>query len=259
MPDRGPLTPAGAGGGGVPKGAAAELEKAPRAIGRMFDAIAPSYDLLNHMLSMAIDVRWRKRAIRSLSLRKEDMVLDIASGTGDMALLAHAASGCAVLGLDLSGNMLREAVRKCGPTYMAVQGDALRMPFPDAAFGKAMTAFGIRNMADIPAFLREVRRVLRPHGTLVVLEFSLPPYPLVRQAYLLYLTRVLPFVGGLRSGNRAAYQYLSDSIQRFPSPRSMLALFTEAGLEVAEMASLTLGIAHLYVLRSPGAGPDGGA
>jgi len=254
MPDRGPLTPAG--DAGAPKGAAAELEKAPRAIGRMFDAIAPGYDLLNRILSMAIDVRWRRRALLPLSLRKEDRVLDIASGTGDMALLAHAASGCAVVGLDLSGNMLREAVRKCDRSYSAVQGDALRMPFPDAAFGKAMTAFGIRNMADIPAFLREARRVLRPNGTLAILEFSLPPYPLVRQAYLLYLTKVLPFIGGLRSGNRAAYQYLSDSIQRFPSPRSMLALFTEAGLEVTEVEPLTLGIAHLYVLRSPaGAGP----
>jgi len=257
MPDRGPLTPPG--DASAPKGAAEELEKAPRAIGRMFDAIAPSYDLLNRMLSMAIDVRWRKRALHALSLQEDDRVLDIASGTGDMALLAHAASGCAVVGLDLSGNMLREAVRKCARSYAAVQGDALRMPFPDAAFDKAMTAFGIRNMADIPAFLREARRVLRPNGTLAVLEFSLPPYPLVRQAYLLYLTRVLPFVGGLRSGNRAAYQYLSDSIQRFPSPRSMLALFTEAGYEVAEMTSLTLGIAHLYVLRSPGAVPEGQA
>lgn len=228
----------------------AELEKAPRNIGRMFDDIAPSYDLLNHLLSMSIDVGWRKRALMDLDLGLDDLVLDIASGTGDMALLANATCGCSVVGLDLSGNMLREAVRKCpDDRYSAVQGDALHMPFPDGAFDKAMVSFGIRNMSDMPAFLREVHRVLRPDGLLAILEFSLPEYPLVRQVYLAYLTKVLPFVGGLRSGNRSAYAYLSSSIQRFPSPDSMVKMFAEAGLRTEEVLPMTLGVAHLYILR----------
>ena len=228
----------------------AELEKAPRTIGRMFDDIAPSYDLLNHLLSMSIDVGWRKRALKGLELSTGDRVLDIASGTGDMALLAHDTYGVSVIGLDLSANMLRGAVHKCeGEFYSAIQGDALHMPFPDDAFDKAMVSFGIRNMSDIPSFLREVHRVLRPNGTLAILEFSLPAYPLVRQTYLAYLTKVLPFVGGLQSGNRSAYRYLSDSILRFPSPSSLREIFEGAGFTVAECHPFTLGVAHLHLLR----------
>lgn len=228
----------------------AELEKAPRTIGRMFDDIAPSYDLLNHLLSMSIDVGWRKRVLKGLDLRSEDRVLDIASGTGDMALLAHSMYGCSVVGLDLSGNMLQGAAGKCqGGFYSAIQGDALHMPFPNNAFDKAMVSFGIRNMSDIPSFLSEAHRVLRPGGTLAILEFSLPSYPLVREAYLMYLTRVLPFIGGLQSGNRSAYRYLSDSILRFPSPASLRGMFEGAGFAVMECHPFTMGVAHLHLLR----------
>lgn len=227
----------------------ASLEKEPRAIGRMFDDIAPSYDLLNHMLSMSVDVGWRRKALKGLDLRTSDVVLDIASGTGDMALMAHSAYGASVVGLDLSHNMLREAVGKCPGTYSAIQGDALRMPFPDASFDKAMVSFGIRNMIDIPAFLAEAHRVLRKDGSLAILEFSLPTYPLVRQVYLAYLTRILPFIGGLQSGNRSAYQYLSDSIRRFPSPASLIKMFEKAGFRAEQVLPLTLGVAHIYVLR----------
>lgn len=232
---------------------AAELEKGATTIGRMFDDIAPSYDLLNHMLSMTIDVGWRKRTLKGLELSSEDQVLDIASGTGDMALRANSLYGCSVVGLDLSQNMLGTAVRKCDRTgtafYSAIKGNALHMPFPDVSFDKAMVSFGIRNMTDIPAFLREVKRVLRPGGSLAILEFSLPPYPLVRQLYLAYLTKVLPFIGGLQSGNRSAYQYLSESICRFPSPQSITALFDEQGLKLVESVPLTMGISHLFIVQ----------
>jgi demethylmenaquinone methyltransferase/2-methoxy-6-polyprenyl-1,4-benzoquinol methylase len=112
-----------------------------------------------------------------------------------------------------------------------------------------MVAFGVRNMADIPAFIREVGRVLKPQGRLAILEFSLPPYPVVREAYLVYLTRVLPFIGGLQSGNRSAYQYLSASIQRFPSPESLTSLIQDQGFQVRRSISLSMGICHLYVIE----------
>jgi demethylmenaquinone methyltransferase/2-methoxy-6-polyprenyl-1,4-benzoquinol methylase len=229
-----------------------ELEKAPRTIGQMFDDIAPSYDLLNHMLSLTIDVRWRKRALRGLQLCSKDVVLDVASGTGDMALLAISLHGCSVVGLDLSRNMLGNAARKCnrnGTFYSAIGGNALSMPFQDASFDKAMVSFGIRNMTDMPSFFREIGRVLRPGGSLAVLEFSLPTYPLVRQLYLVYLTKVLPFIGGLQSGNRSAYQYLSGSICQFPSPQSIATLVEQHGLELLESIPLTMGIAHLFIVR----------
>ena len=230
------------------------MDKSAGRIGRMFDDISPTYDLLNHMLSMSIDVKWRERMIAELDPRVKEVVLDIATGTGDMAVLARARTGCSVVGVDLSRNMLQVAVDKWGKrfegqTYPAIQGDALHLPLRDGSFDKAMVSFGIRNMTDIGGFLDEMRRVLRTEGKLAILEFSVPRYPLVRQAYLAYLTRILPFIGGLQSGNRAAYQYLSASIQRFPSPESMESLFNERGFTVERSLPQTLGICHLYVIR----------
>jgi len=231
-----------------------QMDKSAGRIGRMFDDISPTYDLLNHILSMSIDVGWRERMISELGPSEDETVLDIATGTGDMALLARTRSGCSVVGVDLSRNMLQVAVDKWGKrfegeTYRAVQGDALHLPLKDGSFDKAMVSFGIRKMTDIGGFLDEMRRVLRTEGKLAILEFSVPRYPLVRQAYLAYLTRILPFIGGLQSGNRAAYQYLSASIQRFPSPESMESLFDERGFKVERSLPQTLGICHLYVIR----------
>lgn len=230
------------------------MDKSARRIGGMFDDISPTYDLLNHMLSMSIDVKWRERMIAELGLSGGEEVLDIATGTGDMAVLARDRTGCSVVGVDLSRNMLGVAVEKWGKkfgngSYPAIQGDALHLPLRESSFDKAMVSFGIRNMTDIGGFLDEMHRVLRDHGRLAILEFSIPKYPLVRQAYLAYLTRVLPFIGGLQSGNRTAYQYLSDSIQRFPSPESMELLFKERGFEVERSLPQTLGICHLYLIR----------
>ncbi len=229
------------------------LDKSSRRIGRMFDDITPTYDLLNHILSMSIDLGWRERMIEELEVGEGDTVLDIATGTGDMAILARSRTDCSVVGVDLSRNMLGQATlkwaRRFGEGYQAMQGDALYLPLRDASFDKAMVAFGVRNMADIPAFIREVGRVLKPQGRLAILEFSLPPYPVVREAYLVYLTRVLPFIGGLQSGNRSAYQYLSASIQRFPSPESLTSLIQDQGFQVRRSISLSMGICHLYIIE----------
>lgn len=230
------------------------MDKSAGRIGRMFDDISPTYDLLNHMLSMSIDVRWRERMIDELNPSKEEVVLDIATGTGDMAVLARTRTGCSIVGVDLSRNMLEVAVEKWrkkfdNERYPTMQGDALHLPLKDGSFDKAMVSFGIRNMTDIGGFLDEMRRVLRSRGRLAILEFSVPRYPLVRQVYLAYLTRMLPFIGGLQSGNRTAYQYLSASIQRFPSPESMERLFQERGYKVERSLPQTMGICHLYVIQ----------
>lgn len=228
------------------------MDKSSGRIGRLFDGITPTYDLLNHLLSLSVDVGWRERTLEELGVEGRDRLLDIATGTGDLAILARS-KGCPAVGVDLSRGMLKEAARKWerafGDRYPAVQGDALHMPFPDGSFDKAMVAFGIRNMPDLGAFLEEARRVLREEGRLAVLEFSVPAYPVVRQAYLLYLTRVLPFIGGLQSGDRDAYRYLSESIRAFPSPRSLELLFEQHRFRVVRSTALTLGICHLYVLE----------
>jgi demethylmenaquinone methyltransferase / 2-methoxy-6-polyprenyl-1,4-benzoquinol methylase len=234
-----------------------ELEKDPSTIGKMFDKISPTYDLLNHMLSMFIDVGWRKQALRELTIQKGEIVLDIASGTGDMAIHARSLYDCQIVGIDISSNMLGTAVEKWGKRFnnhefSAFVGDALSMPFKDRSFDKAMVAFGIRNMFDIPTFLDEIHRTLKPGGKLAILEFSVPEYPVIRQLYLAYLTKVLPFIGGLQSGDSDAYQYLAESIRRFPSPGSMEKMFEGHGFQLSSSIVQTMCISHLYVLQKQG-------
>lgn len=228
------------------------IDKDPQHIGKLFDDITPTYDFLNHILSMSVDVRWRALALEELAIGRDDAVLDIATGTGDLALLARSTMGCPVIGVDLSRNMLLEAVKKWDAafddTITAVQGDALNMPFADETFDRAMVGFGIRNMTDIGAFLEEAHRILRPRGRLAILEFSIPRYPVVKQAYLAYLTKILPFIGGLQSGNRAAYGYLSESIRQFPSPESIEKLFEAHRFKIVRSIPLTMGICHLFVV-----------
>lgn len=233
-----------------------ELDKDQRRIGRMFDDISPTYDRLNHALSMSIDVGWRRRTLKELDLRESDTVLDIATGTGDLAITARRSSGCMVVGLDLSRGMMSEAMDKWektfGDRYQVVQGDALMMPLIDGWADRAMVAFGIRNMPDIGAFLDETRRVLRSGGRLAVLELSVPRNRLFRPVYLFYLSRVLPTIGGWRSGEKEAYRYLSESIQNLPGPPALEALYKMHGFRVLRSIPLTMGICHLYILEKSG-------
>lgn len=235
-----------------------DLDKDQRRIGRLFDDISPTYDQLNHMLSMRADVGWRKRTLEELALRDDDIVLDIATGTGDLAIAAHRAYGCTVIGLDLSRGMMSEALAKWesafGWRYQAVQGDALRMPFIDGSIDRAMVAFGIRNMPNIGTFLDETRRVLKDKGRLAVLELSVPQNTIFRPVYLFYLTRVLPAIGGWRSGKKDAYRYLSDSVQNLPPPHALEAMYEMHGFRVLRSIPLTMGICHLYVLEKGGEG-----
>jgi demethylmenaquinone methyltransferase/2-methoxy-6-polyprenyl-1,4-benzoquinol methylase len=217
----------------------------------MFDRIAPRYDLLNRLLSAGTDVRWRRQCVDRLALLPGSRVLDLCTGTADLLLewLGRDARNAGT-GVDLSSAMLVRGLAKlrrqrpAQPALLAA-GDAERLPLGEGKFDGAMVAFGIRNVGDAPAALREARRVLRPGGCLVVLEFSMPR-GLLGMGYRLYFGRVLPLIGGLISGDRGAYAYLPASVARFAQPEEFGRLLSDAGFDHVSWTPLTAGIAHLY-------------
>ena len=203
--------------GTTPQGTRTE-EEASRWVRQMFGAIAPRYDLLNHLLSFNIDQRWRRRTVAVLQpilARPDARVLDLCCGTGDLTLELARAAQARVWGSDFCHPMLVRAGEKGVPRLF--EGDALRLPLPDNSFDLVTAAFGFRNLANYRDGLTELHRILRPGGTLAILEFSTPPNPLVRTGYAFYSRYILPFLGGLLSGSRSAYQYLPESVRKFPS------------------------------------------
>jgi demethylmenaquinone methyltransferase/2-methoxy-6-polyprenyl-1,4-benzoquinol methylase len=229
------------------------MDKRPSIIGRMFDRIAPTYDRLNTILSFSIDKAWRRAAIKLLEIRAGDTVLDIATGTGDLALVAVEHGGM-VVGIDLSRQMLLRAaskarVHRLGIQYTVVQGDALSMPFSDETFSSAMVAFGIRNIENLEVFLDEVHRILNPHGRFSILEFSIPESLPFRLLYKVYLTYILPVIGGLISGDYEAYRYLRDSVMRFPSPKALERIIGDRNFRVVQSKPILGGISHLYLVE----------
>jgi demethylmenaquinone methyltransferase/2-methoxy-6-polyprenyl-1,4-benzoquinol methylase len=217
----------------------------------MFSGIAGRYDLLNHLLSGNVDKRWRRVAVRALesSLVEGARVLDVACGTGDLSLVLAEAGAVRVVGLDFCRPMLEIALRKAEADSRLipfVEGDALRLPFADETFDAATIAFGLRNLAGVADGLRELRRILRPGGRLAVLEFSSPVVPGFRALFRFYFTRVLPRVGGLLSGSRGAYEYLPDSVLKFPDQKRLAELMREEGFEGVEYRNLTGGVAALH-------------
>lgn len=230
-----------------------KLNKDPEAIGQLFDNIAPTYDDLNHTLSMNIDKRWRREGLKKMDIRSDDMILDIATGTGDLALQALGSYGGNVVGIDLARKMLlvarAKATQRSIDGLQLVQGDGLSMPFPDDAFDKAMIGYGIRNVVDIEAFLEEVHRVLRPGGWFCILELSIPRNRLVRWGYMLYLKRILPRIGGFRSGDMEAYEYLRDSVLDFPLPERLISIMEGMGFRTIEDKAQMFNISHLYLME----------
>ena len=217
----------------------------------MFAGIAGRYDLLNHLLSGNVDKRWRRQVARSLqsSLVEGARVLDVACGTGDLSLVLASAGEARVVGLDFCRPMLEIARRKAeagSRRVPFVEGDALRLPFADEAFDAVTIAFGLRNLAGVAEGLCELRRVLRPGGRVAVLEFSTPVLPGFRALFRFYFTRVLPRIGGLVSGSRGAYEYLPDSVSRFPDQGRLAGMMREAGFEDVGYRNLTGGIAALH-------------
>jgi demethylmenaquinone methyltransferase/2-methoxy-6-polyprenyl-1,4-benzoquinol methylase len=229
------------------------IDKRPARVAAMFDAIAARYDFLNHLLSAGFDRHWRSRAIASLQLTGRDSVVDVCTGTADVALAA-APGAARVLGVDFSGEMLRlgaEKVRARGMRGRVVlaRGDATRLPARTASMDAATVAFGIRNVENPDRGLAEMHRVLRPGGRLAVLEFSIPASALIRACYLPYFRYVLPLVGRLVSGHGSAYTYLPASVGSFIPPDVMLQLLRSCGFRDARAIPLTFGIVTLYTAQ----------
>jgi demethylmenaquinone methyltransferase/2-methoxy-6-polyprenyl-1,4-benzoquinol methylase len=230
------------------------LDKSAGRIGRLFDRIASSYDLINTLLSLGIDRLWRIKAVRVLNIKDGDTVLDIATGTGMSALEAFRKADCRVIGLDLSTGMLAGAKTRLKKysnigKFHPVKADALFMPFPDNSIEKMLICFGIRNIPDTAGFLKECHKVLKPEGLMSIMELSIPQSFFIRCVYLVYFRFILPYLGGLISGDFASYRYLRDSVIGFPSPVRLAAIMKDCGYEVLEKSPAFFGASYLYLIK----------
>lgn len=229
---------------GQAKGKKAQVEA-------MFDAIAPRYDLLNRVLSAGIDQRWRRKAVEMLRPEGPRRILDVATGTADLAIEALRLDPEKVVGVDISEQMLdrgRAKVASRGATEQIVlrKGDSEKLPFSDGQFDAAMVAFGVRNFEDLRLGLSEIKRVLKPGGSLVVLEFSRPRTFPIKQIYNLYFLHILPRIGRAVSKDDGAYTYLPESVLAFPDGDDFLEEMRVAGFDNLRRQRLTFGIASLY-------------
>lgn len=223
-------------------------------IWKMFDRIAPAYDLANRALSFGTDRNWRRKLVSTLPDGPDLRLLDLATGTGDVLIAAARARRANLgigVGLDMSGGMLavgRQKLQKAGleARCVMVRGDALCLPFPDNWADGITMAFGIRNTLDPGAALREMYRVCRPGGRTLILEFSLPENPLLRAGYLLYFRHILPILGGWIAGDTDAYRYLNQTVESFPRGQAFLSMMEDAGFACLQVIPLTFGIASLY-------------
>jgi demethylmenaquinone methyltransferase / 2-methoxy-6-polyprenyl-1,4-benzoquinol methylase len=228
-------------------------DKTPSRIAGMFDAIAPRYDLLNHVLSAGLDRRWRDIAVKALALGDDARVLDLCSGTGDLALATvRASTRASVVGVDFAGEMLRLGAAKIqaaslGSRIWLVRGDAASIPVGTATCDAATIAFGIRNVAEPERALREIARVLKPGARLAILEFGQPRIPGVRTLYSWYFRYLLPLVGRLISKHQSAYSYLPASVGTFPPPAEFSKTLAATGFSQVRAVPLTFGIVYLFI------------
>jgi demethylmenaquinone methyltransferase/2-methoxy-6-polyprenyl-1,4-benzoquinol methylase len=223
--------------------------------GAMFDGIAARYDLVNRVISLGIDQSWRRKTVRALQLGRGHRVLDLATGTADLAIqVARTEPGASVVGLDPSAKMLdvgRDKVQRAGleARVELVQGDAQALPFPENSFDSVCIAFGIRNVPDRAKALREMARVTRPGGRIAILELSEPRSGLLGALARFHIHTVVPYVGALLSGVKE-YQYLQRSIAAFPPADEFAALMKSSNLSVVAVQPLTFGVCHLYVAEA---------
>ena len=229
------------------------VDKSPLRIAGMFDAIAPRYDLLNRVLSAGLDRRWREKAVEALKLAPNARVLDVCTGTADLAVAtASRVTGSSVIGVDFAGAMLRLGLAKVTSLGLSdrvrlVRGDATRIPVASTTCDGATIAFGIRNVAEPELALAEIARVLRPNGRLAILEFGQPRIPGVRSLYAWYFRHVLPAIGRMVSKHTSAYSYLPASVGTFPPPDEFAGIIARHGFSNVKAVSLTFGIVYLYI------------
>jgi demethylmenaquinone methyltransferase / 2-methoxy-6-polyprenyl-1,4-benzoquinol methylase len=219
-----------------------------RRVREMFARISPRYDLLNHLLSANIDKRWRRRVVSKLSplLPQHVHVLDVACGTGDLSIEIFEAKEARVVGIDFCRPML-EVARGKTQAIPFVEGDALHLPFADQSFDLVTIGFGLRNLSSRERGLQELQRVLKPNGWVAILEFSQPAVSGLRQLVAFYYARLLPRIGGWVSGSRNAYEYLPDSISKFPNQQELAAMMRDAGFGNVTFENLTGGVAALHL------------
>jgi demethylmenaquinone methyltransferase/2-methoxy-6-polyprenyl-1,4-benzoquinol methylase len=218
----------------------------------LFSKIAAKYDLLNHLLSLNIDKKWRRELVKCAEVHSNERILDICTGTGEVAIqFAMIDSIEGIFGVDLSEKMLdiaEEKIKKkgLGEKIKLVKGNAFELPFEDSSFDIVSVAFGLRNMGDYAKGISEMVRVLKDGGRLVMLEFSPPPESFFGKIYRFYLNTVIPIIGGMLSGLRDAYEYLSESVFNFPQPKEITELMEKKGLKNTYCKGLTGGVVHLY-------------
>ncbi len=238
----------------VPEASPSRGPDRERQVQTIFSEIAPRYDLLNHLLSMNIDRGWRRKAVDRLGWESnpDGTFLDACAGTYDLSLELSSRSAFRgrVVASDFARPMLVQGLPKLGDGSVApVCGDTLRLPFGDDTFHGATVGFGVRNLSDLGAGFREIHRVLRSGARLVVLEFTVPPNPLMRRAYMVYFNRILPLVGRIVSGHPWAYTYLPESVKEFPGPGDLADLMRDSGFVEADFSLVTGGIAAIHVAR----------
>lgn len=225
----------------------------------MFDHIAPAYDFMNTAMTFGLHKSWRNTALKKLVAKiphkKNIDILDIATGTGDVAFrLSQMIQQSKIIGIDLSEGMLKIARKKKTEKYpqsniQFIKGDSLNLPFPNNTFDAITVAYGVRNFSNLPKGLSEMKRVLKPGGTLCIIELSEPAAPPFKLAYRLYSHHIIPFIGKLISGDSRAYKYLPESIAACPQRKEMTTLMSQAGFINATFKSLTLGAVTIYLAQ----------
>ena len=231
------------------------VDKSSSSVAAMFNSIAPSYDFLNHLLSFGIDKLWRRRLVKRLLRNNPEKVLDVATGTADLALvMAKQSPTVRIVGIDISESMLAIGMVKLKKRMLQERitlkkASALSVPYDDEQFCAAMVAFGVRNFEDLSQGLKEIYRVLKPNGELAVLEFSMPRHWPFNAIYRFYFLKFLPWVGGKISGNRQAYTYLPESVLFFPQGEAFARILKSVGFNAVEIKVQTFGIATLYIAK----------
>jgi len=231
-------------------------ETKKKQVTQMFNGISRSYDTLNRIITLGVDVLWRKRVVREIQKHKHDVLLDIATGTGDLVIALSKLKTKKIIGLDISPGMLEIGKQKVKAEGLDQRidmqlGDSEALAYDDNTFDGVTIAFGVRNFEHLDLGLQEICRVLKPKGTLVILETAVPQNPILKSLYSFYTQKVMPFIGKMFSKNRTAYQYLSDSAAAFPCGKAFHNILKKNGFISIEDFPQTLGVASIYVGKKP--------